>query len=365
VGVLVPFLLGVLIQETLSVSVAPKVPLRGLVQVEMESESESEVMDWNIPKKLVYRKGGQIGPLFSLAGWYVRSGGNLDLTKEFLRRVGGIDRDDGDYGTIPLNLLARPQAMTPLGTLELDPRAPAGGGVMWVQGTEKLRSLIDKLFEGGEFPLNNPPSEANWHSYETVLFPAVVKVVERLIREQLRAQQQIRNRHHADFQFRGVWEWTAICDTKDPRACPPRLRDGTVEQQHQQQMGAVVSNREGFGVNVQASLNLHHDWTNPCVAEVYNEIKGDPEARIFNFWVALTDVSTAPLGFVTGGFQQVSVVNWELASPASVTFADMKKGDIVVFDTLQKIHGALPIVMEKEENQRVSMEFRVIFSAWQ
>jgi len=336
--------------------------------VEMESESESEVMDWNIPKKLVYRKGGQIGPLFSLVGWDVRSGENLHLTKEFRRRVGGIILDDGVYGTIPLNLLARPQAMTPLGTLEIDPGAPAGGGVMWVQGTKELRSLIDKFSAAENFPLNNPPSAANWLSYEEVLFPAVLKVVERLIREQLREQQQIPDRHYADFHFRGVWKWTAICNTKDPRACPPRLRDGTVEQQHQQQMGAVVSSRVGFGVNVQASLNLHHDWTNPCVAEVYDEIKGDPEARIFNFWVALTDVSTAPLGFVTGGFQKVSVVNWEqLASPASVTFADMKQGDIVVFDTLQKIHGALPIVMEKEENQnqRLSMEFRVIFSAWQ
>jgi len=94
----------------------------------------------------------------------------------------------------------------------------------------------------------------------------------------------------------------------------------------------------------------------------YNRINADPHARIFNFWIALSDVITAPLGFVSGGRTAVvKVLPTMLTPPVSVTFVDMKKGDIVIFDTLQKIHGALPIVQEPA-NLRRSMEFRVIYS---
>jgi len=258
-----------------------------------------------------------------------------------------------------------PDRKKKLGTLKAKATAPAGGGVVWLARNPKLVNLIDELAAKGAFPVSmEDDSVKYWHTYERVFFPAILEEVKAVILKQIGTPE------NQNWVFHGIWAWVDLCAKKgrDPRTCPPRLRDASVGEDRQQQKGDAV---ELVGVvdkvpNTAGSFNLHHDWTNPGVPEIYERVLGDTTgARIFNFWIALSDVITAPLGFVGGGYEKVMRPTPEQMGHG-VTFVDMEKGDILIFDTLKKIHGALPIVMTdpgtRPENLRRSMEFRVIFS---
>jgi len=144
------------------------------------------------------------------------------------------------------------------------------------------------------------------------------------------------------------------------------------------QKNLPVKNQKIDSTNL-ASANLHHDWSNPIVPAIWEQFGGQ-HVHIFNIWLALTDVTSTPLGFVHAdpsldtlkvalatkkdGKAQTWVgvlTDWlnGLHAGQTILFSNMHQGDFLVFDTLKKVHGALPLATK--ENFRASVEFRVVY----